>query len=58
MIPGLESLAEIERSWAVHPVTAILGPRRCGKTTLARQYARGRDVRVVPLREIVGALRG
>jgi predicted AAA+ superfamily ATPase len=34
-------LAKIEKSFAVHPVTAILGPRQCGKTTLARRYAVG-----------------
>ena len=28
---------EVLHSLTVHPVTAILGPRQCGKTTLARQ---------------------
>ena len=32
-------LAAIEQAFAVHPVVAILGPRQCGKTTLARMYA-------------------
>lgn len=29
----------IHESFHNHPVVAILGPRQCGKTTLARQYA-------------------
>ncbi|MBI5200889.1 MAG: ATP-binding protein [Elusimicrobia bacterium] len=31
-------LAEIARLLKIHPVAAILGPRQCGKTTLARQF--------------------
>jgi len=31
-------LQEIERKFKTHPVVAILGPRQCGKTTLARMY--------------------
>ncbi len=30
---------EVERAMAQFPVTSILGPRQCGKTTLARQLA-------------------
>lgn len=33
-------LSEIEAALRRSPVTAILGPRQCGKTTLARQLAR------------------
>jgi len=29
----------LERGLDVHPVVALLGPRQCGKTTLARMYA-------------------
>jgi predicted AAA+ superfamily ATPase len=29
----------IEQSFAVHPITALLGPRQCGKTTLAQAIA-------------------
>jgi hypothetical protein len=32
-------LHRIRNQFKVHPVVAILGPRQCGKTTLARQYA-------------------
>jgi len=30
----------VSEAFAVHPVVAILGPRQCGKTTLARRYAK------------------
>ena len=33
-------LQEVARLLKVHPVVAILGPRQCGKTTLARQFLR------------------
>ena len=33
-------IQKIRDGFRVHPVVAILGPRGCGKTTLARQYAR------------------
>jgi predicted AAA+ superfamily ATPase len=32
-------LQEIENAFKAHPVVAILGPRQCGKSTLAQQYA-------------------
>jgi predicted AAA+ superfamily ATPase len=39
MIPRPEPARQIEESFRVHPVTALLGPRQCGKTTLARHLA-------------------
>ncbi len=39
--PGL--LARIERRFRSNPVVLLLGPRQSGKTTLARQFAAGRD---------------
>jgi len=36
MLPRPDALKRIDRSFSVHPVTALLGPRQCGKTTLAR----------------------
>ena len=39
MIPRPDPIRQIERSFKVHPVTALLGPRQCGKTTLARHIA-------------------
>ena len=38
-IPRPASIAAVERSLARAPVTALLGPRQAGKTTLARQIA-------------------
>jgi predicted AAA+ superfamily ATPase len=35
MIPRPDPLRQIEASFQIHPVTALLGPRQCGKTTLA-----------------------
>lgn len=31
-------LSQIEKKFNIHPVVAILGPRQCGKTTLANMY--------------------
>ena len=39
MIPRPEPIRQIEASFKIHPVTALLGPRQCGKTTLARIIA-------------------
>ena len=39
MIPRPEPFSQIEASFKIHPVTALLGPRQCGKTTLARFMA-------------------
>lgn len=36
MIPRPDPIRQIKDSFQVHPVTALLGPRQCGKTTLAR----------------------
>ncbi|MDP2193991.1 MAG: ATP-binding protein [Alphaproteobacteria bacterium] len=33
-------LKEIKEAFELHKVCAILGPRQCGKTTLAKQYAK------------------
>jgi predicted AAA+ superfamily ATPase len=29
---------QIQQAFAIHPIVGLLGPRQCGKTTLARQY--------------------
>jgi predicted AAA+ superfamily ATPase len=39
MIRRDRALAEVEKRISASPVTAIIGPRRCGKTTLAKQLA-------------------
>lgn len=35
-------LEQIERYFRTHPIVALLGPRQCGKTTLAKQYVEGK----------------
>lgn len=39
MIQRPGAINEIQRTFRVHPVAALLGPRQCGKTTLARMIA-------------------
>ncbi len=39
MIPRPNALDAIGGSFRVHPVTALLGPRQCGKTTVAGMFA-------------------
>ena len=36
MIPRIRALQRIDEAFGVHTVAALLGPRQCGKTTLAR----------------------
>ena len=39
LVPRPDSLARIEHRFQANPVVLLLGPRQCGKTTLARQFA-------------------
>ncbi len=39
MLPRPEPLGRIHEAFHVHPIAALLGPRQCGKTTLARILA-------------------
>ena len=39
MIPRPDALKSIAAGFRIHPVAAILGPRQCGKTTLAGMFA-------------------
>jgi uncharacterized protein len=39
MIPRPNALKRITSVFSVHPIAALLGPRQCGKTTLARMIA-------------------
>jgi predicted AAA+ superfamily ATPase len=39
MIPRPDAINRIYRVFGVHPIAALLGPRQCGKTTLARLIA-------------------
>lgn len=49
LIPRPDPIDRIEASFRVHPVTALLGPRQCGKTTLARMMAEREPVVVFDL---------
>lgn len=53
------SLEALERAFSVHPVVAILGPRQCGKTTLARQFVerQGRGVSFFDLEDVTDLAR-
>lgn len=41
IIERQDFLRQIDALFRVHPVVSILGPRQCGKSTLARMYCRG-----------------
>lgn len=43
MIQREKELSAIEAGLKTHPVVSILGPRQCGKSTLARMFCDGRD---------------
>ena len=32
----------IEDAFSINPICALLGPRQCGKTTIARQYKKSK----------------
>ena len=34
----IDFIKEIDKLFKVNPAVALLGPRQCGKTTLAKQY--------------------
>lgn len=39
IVSRLRALERVDQAFAIHPVAALLGPRQCGKTTLARVVA-------------------
>jgi predicted AAA+ superfamily ATPase len=41
-VPRPELLRQLSDGLARSPILTILGPRQCGKTTLAREYCRNR----------------
>jgi len=51
MIERAELETEVEKSLSRNPVTALLGPRQCGKTTLARKIAEGRGGAVFDMQD-------
>lgn len=54
MIDRPASLERIEGVFRVHPVAALLGPRQCGKTTLARMLAANQPNTIFDLESPVG----
>ncbi len=40
IIPRSAYLEAIQNAFRSHPICALLGPRQCGKTTLAQQYVK------------------
>jgi len=40
MIERKHYLSELQKTFEIHPICAVLGPRQCGKTTLAKTYAK------------------
>jgi len=50
-------LEQVRRSLKSNPVTAICGPRQCGKTTVARQLASGASVEYFDLEDPVSQRR-
>ena len=50
--PGF--LERIRNVFRVHPVAALLGPRQCGKTTLARMLAENQTSTMFDLESPVG----
>lgn len=55
MIPRPNVLEQIEQSLEFYPITAILGPRQCGKTTIARIIAEREPARYFDLEDPVDA---
>ena len=43
MLSRTDPLGRLSVATARSPITALLGPRQCGKTTLARQFAATRE---------------
>lgn len=41
----LHYLQKIQQAFAIHPIVALLGPRQCGKTTLAKMYSQTKDLK-------------
>ena len=49
MVERVTYLKQLETALGRSPITALLGPRQCGKTTLARQLAATRDATIFDL---------
>jgi hypothetical protein len=53
MLPRPAFLDRLSQASGRGPITALLGPRQCGKTTLARQFAEGRPATFFDLESAV-----
>ncbi len=52
MITRHQYLAQLAETVRRSPVTALVGPRQCGKTTLARQFATSREATLLDLESV------
>jgi len=57
MIPRPSALSRVKTSLRAQPITALLGPRQCGKTTLARMIAAEKPCEFFDLENPVDARR-
>lgn len=55
MLERADYLRQIGQATTRSPVTARLGPRQCGKTTLARAFAATREATFFDLESVVGS---
>lgn len=53
MLPRPAFLDRLGKAAGRSPITALLGPRQCGKTTLARQFAEGQPATFFDLESVV-----
>jgi len=51
MVPRPELLERIERAFQVTPIVTLLGPRQCGKTTIARMIAQKNGAAIFDLED-------
>ena len=51
MVPRPEILERIERAFQVTPIVTLLGPRQCGKTTIARMIAQKNGAAIFDLED-------
>ena len=51
MVPRPELLERIERAFQVAPIVTLLGPRQCGKTTIARMIAQKNGAAIFDLED-------
>jgi hypothetical protein len=57
LIERIDALNRIKNASRVHPIVALLGPRQCGKTTLARMFGESEPCTVFDLENPVDVRR-